>query len=65
MKMYQVVERSGKKKETYMIGFNSDAELSYYIQGKENNHGSNYSIVAWSITSDGYGYINLEKYWNK
>ena len=60
MKMYQIVERNGKRKETYMIGFDSDSDLSNWISGRISSHGPSYSIVAWSLTADGYGYINLE-----
>lgn len=65
MKMYKIVEHINGKSETYMIGFETEKELSSWLNGKRLwiNEKKD-SIVAWAINADGNGYINLEKFWN-
>lgn len=64
MKMYQIVENISGKRETYIIGFETEKELSNYLNGKQLciNEKKD-SIVAWKVNSDGYGYIDLERIW--
>jgi len=63
MKIYQVAEIKGKHKETYMMGFETDAEMSRWLDGKRAFEDERkYSITAWSLTSEGFGYINLRKH---
>lgn len=64
MKLYQIVERNGRKQETYVMGFETEAELTRWLRGKEAMQDERtYTILAWSIGSEGQGYIDLEKYW--
>lgn len=64
MKMYQIVEQGRGLNESYMLGFDSDAELGRYLHGKETmSEIKNYSIVAWSVRDDGAGYVDVERYW--
>ena len=64
MKMYQVVEQGKGIRETYMMGFESEAELTHWLNGKRSMQDENkYSIVAWSMTADGHGWVDLERIW--
>lgn len=65
MKMYQVVEHVNGKNETYMMMFENDAEMSYWLNGKRMwiNEKKD-SIVAWYVGKEGEAWINLEKHWN-
>lgn len=66
MTMYQIVEHDKNRHETYMMGFETETELSNHLHGKEAMaEYKKYSIVAWKIRNDGTGYIDLEKYWNR
>ena len=63
MKLYQVVEINGKHKESYPMSFESDAALTRWLEGKKAIEDERkYSINAWSISSDGYGYIDMSRY---
>ena len=65
MRMYQVVESKGRKRETYMMGFSTNAEMTSWLNGKRSMEDENkYSIVAWDVTNRNEAYINLNKYWN-
>ncbi len=60
MKIYQVLEIKGKSRELYTMGFATDSELTHWLTGKRAVEDERkYSIVAWSITPDGNGYIHL------
>ena len=65
MKMYQVMEIGKGIRETYMMGFETDADLTYWLNGKEAWHDDDktYSIVAWSLTAEGFGWVDLETIW--
>lgn len=71
MKMYQVVEQNSKMKHTFPMGFESDKEMSEWLNGMSNWHGyvegvggdRSYSIVAWEVGKDGHGYVDLDKIW--
>lgn len=62
--MYQVMENVGGKRETYMLGFETEKELTSYLNGKRNwiNEKKD-SIVAWSVNAAGYGYVDLDRVW--
>lgn len=64
MTMYQVAEYINGKCETYMIGFETEKELTSYLNGKRNwiNEKKD-RIVAWKVNADGFGYIDLERIW--
>ena len=64
MPMYQVVESVNGKHETYMIGFETEAELTKYLNGKRIwiNEKKD-SVMAWKVNADGTGYIDLERLW--
>ena len=63
MKMYQVVEINGKRKESYTMMFESDAEMGRYLENKRAFEDERkYSITAWNIKSDGYGCVILSRY---
>lgn len=71
MKLYQIVEQGKGIRETYTMGFETEKELSKYLNGKQEMIGyvpglggdKTYSIVAWYIGEHGEAYINIEKYW--
>lgn len=64
MKMYQVVEHIGGKNSTYMIGFETEKELTAWLTGKRKwIDEKKESIVAWNVREDGAGYIDLESIW--
>ena len=66
MTMYQIVEHDKKLNKTYMMGFDTEAELSSFLNGRqEMSEDKNYSIVAWKVNNEGYGYIDLERIWNR
>lgn len=68
-KMFQVVEVSSKKRETYTL-YMTEAEMSKFLNGKmEMNYGSKkygldpkYGITAW-IIRDPAEYRDLERVW--
>lgn len=64
MMMYQVVEHVSGKNETYMIGFETEKEMSNWLNGKRLwiNEKKD-SIVAWQINEEGRGWIDLERIW--
>ena len=64
MTNYQVVERINGKNETYLIGFETEKELTYWLNGKRlwiNERKD--SIVAWKLGTCGEGYIDLDRIW--
>lgn len=63
MTLYQIVEIKGRKHETYVLGFETEQELTHFLNGKRAMEDeSRYSVVAWKFTRE-YGYIYLERYW--
>lgn len=63
MKMYQVAEIKGKHMAAYMIGFQTEQGMTAWLNGKrafENER--TYSITAWELNAEGYGYVALEGY---
>ena len=63
MTIYQVSEIRGKRKASYMMGFETERELAAWLNGKrafENER--TYSVTAWAVNAEGYGYVNLERY---
>lgn len=64
MTMYQVVEHIGGKNETYMVGFETEKEMSNWLNGKRIwiNEKKD-SIVAWKISPEGFGWVDLESIW--
>lgn len=64
MKMYQVMEQGEGIRDTYMMGFETEEELTNWLEAKKGWHGNKYSIVAWRVNSEGFGWIDLEKIWN-
>lgn len=66
MKMYEIMEQNGRKMTTSIQGFETEKELTAWLNGKRAMEDEKkYSIVAWIITSEGHGYIDLETIWNR
>lgn len=64
MTMYQVAEHINGKSETYTIGFETEKEMSSWLNGKRlwiNEKRD--SIVAWKLGTCGEGYVDLERIW--
>ena len=72
MKIYQIIEQGKGIRENYTMGFETEAELSSYLKGKQEMIGfipglggdKSYSIVAWEL-NDPAQYVDMEKIWNR
>ena len=71
MKNFQVVETGKGIRKTYILTM-TENEMTKYLRGLNEMNGyveglggdRTYSAIAWTITKDGFGYIDLETIWS-
>lgn len=64
MRMYQIVEHRNSKHYTWMMAFNTDVEMTHWMNGYDAMHRDehkNYGLSAWSIDQP-KAYIDFKRF---